>query len=73
MTSGHYENFRENMFFDPAHDENRFALKPMNCPGHMLLFGEQAAELPRAADPLRRVVDRSTATSSAGRCTGSCA
>jgi threonyl-tRNA synthetase len=30
------------MFFVEQHeDEKRFALKPMNCPGHMLLFGSQ--------------------------------
>jgi threonyl-tRNA synthetase len=38
ITSGHYENYRENMFFT-SNDE--FALKPMNCPGHMLLFGSR--------------------------------
>jgi threonyl-tRNA synthetase len=41
-TSGHYENYRENMFFVSSRDEGRqYALKPMNCPGHMLLFGSQ--------------------------------
>jgi threonyl-tRNA synthetase len=41
-TSGHYENYRENMFFVSSRDEGRqYALKPMNCPGHMLLFGNQ--------------------------------
>jgi len=40
ITSGHYENYRENMFFTHSHgQEGEFALKPMNCPGHMLLFG----------------------------------
>ena len=33
------------------------ALKPMNCPGHMLLFGCAAAQLPRPADALRRKLD----------------
>ena len=41
ITSGHYDNYRENMFFVRAHDEHEFALKPMNCPGHMLLFGSR--------------------------------
>jgi threonyl-tRNA synthetase len=42
ITSGHYENYRENMFFVQGHeDEKPLALKPMNCPGHMLLFGSQ--------------------------------
>jgi threonyl-tRNA synthetase len=38
ITSGHYDNYRENMFFV---SEGQFALKPMNCPGHMLLFGNR--------------------------------
>jgi threonyl-tRNA synthetase len=42
ITSGHYENYEESMFFVRAHeDEEPMALKPMNCPGHMLLFGSQ--------------------------------
>jgi threonyl-tRNA synthetase len=42
ITSGHYENYRENMFFVEGHEgEKPLALKPMNCPGHMLLFGER--------------------------------
>jgi threonyl-tRNA synthetase len=41
-TSGHYENYEENMFFVKPHEgEEPLALKPMNCPGHMLLFGSQ--------------------------------
>jgi threonyl-tRNA synthetase len=40
ITSGHYENYKDNMFFVASkEDEKQFALKPMNCPGHMLLFG----------------------------------
>jgi threonyl-tRNA synthetase len=36
--TGHWQNFRESMFVTSS--ENRdYALKPMNCPGHMLLFG----------------------------------
>ena len=42
VTSGHYDNYRDNMFFTSSHgDERELALKPMNCPGHMLLFGSQ--------------------------------
>ncbi|MFY9578016.1 MAG: threonine--tRNA ligase [Gaiellaceae bacterium] len=41
ITSGHYENYKENMFFVETGDEERMALKPMNCPGHMLLFGSE--------------------------------
>jgi len=35
--SGHWEKFRENMFLIPENDHT-FAIKPMNCPGHMVLF-----------------------------------
>jgi threonyl-tRNA synthetase len=35
--SGHWEKFRENMFLVPDGDQT-FAIKPMNCPGHMVLF-----------------------------------
>jgi threonyl-tRNA synthetase len=42
VTSGHYENYRDNMFFVQQHEhESPLALKPMNCPGHMLLFGSR--------------------------------
>ncbi len=37
-TSGHYENYKENMFFTQI-DEREFASKPMNCPSHCLHFG----------------------------------
>ena len=40
-TSGHWEKFRENMFQIPVDEEHTYALKPMNCPGHMLLFRSQ--------------------------------
>ena len=36
-TSGHYEYFRENMFTLPL-DEEEYVLKPMNCPGHILIY-----------------------------------
>lgn len=37
-TSGHYDNYRENMYFTKI-DERDFSVKPMNCPGHCVLFG----------------------------------
>jgi threonyl-tRNA synthetase len=37
-TSGHWENFRESMFVIETEDERVFALKPMNCPGHVQIF-----------------------------------
>jgi threonyl-tRNA synthetase len=36
-TSGHYDNYRDAMFFTEA-DERQMAVKPMNCPGHCLVF-----------------------------------
>ena len=35
--SGHWEKFREHMFTSDA-DERNYALKPMNCPGHVQIF-----------------------------------
>jgi len=37
--SGHWDNYRENMFFTESEDRT-FAVKPMNCPGHCLIFSE---------------------------------
>jgi threonyl-tRNA synthetase len=37
-TSGHLEKFGENMFISQTPDERVFALKPMNCPGHVQIF-----------------------------------
>ncbi|CAH7667436.1 threonyl-tRNA synthetase [Phakopsora pachyrhizi] len=52
-TSGHWENYSENMFKLEIEKET-FALKPMNCPGHCLIFGSRERsyrELPlRMAD-----------------------
>jgi threonyl-tRNA synthetase len=39
-TSGHWEHYRENMFLFET-DEQAYGLKPMNCPGHMLVFGNE--------------------------------
>jgi threonyl-tRNA synthetase len=36
--SGHWEKFRENMFIAESRDDKVLALKPMNCPGHVLIF-----------------------------------
>ena len=38
--SGHYDNYRENMYFTTI-DEREFGIKPMNCPGHHLLYKER--------------------------------
>ena len=58
--SGHWEKFRENMFLIPEEDGHLFAIKPMNCPGHMVLFADRLRsyrELPlryAEAAPLHR-------------------
>lgn len=36
-TSGHYEHYKENMYFSRI-DDREYAVKPMNCPCHMLMF-----------------------------------
>ncbi|MEC1672612.1 threonine--tRNA ligase [Bacillus mojavensis] len=35
--SGHWDHYRDNMYFSEV-DDTAFAMKPMNCPGHMLIF-----------------------------------
>ncbi|WLR42315.1 threonine--tRNA ligase [Bacillus carboniphilus] len=35
--SGHWDHYQENMYFSEV-DQATFAMKPMNCPGHMLVF-----------------------------------
>jgi threonyl-tRNA synthetase len=37
-TSGHWDWYRENMFVTETEDERVFAIKPMNCPGHVQIF-----------------------------------
>lgn len=52
-TSGHYQNYKDAMYFSKQ-DEQDVAVKPMNCPCHMLIFGTKQhsyKELPiRMAD-----------------------
>jgi threonyl-tRNA synthetase len=36
--TGHWDNFRENMFIAESRDDRVLAVKPMNCPGHVLIF-----------------------------------
>ncbi|MBW2449610.1 MAG: threonine--tRNA ligase [Deltaproteobacteria bacterium] len=51
--SGHWENYREHMYISYV-DEEEYAIKPMNCPGGMLIYGMKPhsyKELPiRAAE-----------------------
>ncbi len=35
--SGHWDHYKENMYFTNV-DDTTFALKPMNCPGHMIIY-----------------------------------
>jgi threonyl-tRNA synthetase len=35
--TGHWQNYRENMFTTES-EKHEYALKPMNCPGHVLIF-----------------------------------
>ena len=37
--SGHWDNFRENMFFTESESRD-YAVKPMNCPGHVQVFNQ---------------------------------
>ncbi|HTV44002.1 MAG TPA: threonine--tRNA ligase [Stellaceae bacterium] len=39
--SGHWENFRDNMFIAESRDDRVLAVKPMNCPGHVLIFRDR--------------------------------
>jgi len=37
--SGHWDNFRENMFFTESESRD-YAVKPMNCPGHVQIYNQ---------------------------------
>jgi threonyl-tRNA synthetase len=51
--SGHYDNYKDNMYFIESEDRE-LVIKPMNCPGHCVIYGAQVhsyRELPlRLAD-----------------------
>lgn len=38
--SGHWDHYKDNMYFTEV-DNQQYALKPMNCPGHMLIFKDK--------------------------------
>ncbi len=40
VTSGHWDHYKENMFLVDE-GEQVYGMKPMNCPGHMLIFGSK--------------------------------
>lgn len=39
--SGHWEHYQENMFLSQTKEEETYALKPMNCPNAMVIFGSK--------------------------------
>lgn len=39
-TSGHYDHYRDKMYYTMI-DEHPYCVKPMNCPGHILLYKEK--------------------------------
>lgn len=41
VTSGHMANYKENMFFTTTSEEEAYAIKPMNCPGGILVYKEE--------------------------------
>ncbi len=40
-TSGHWDHYQENMFPSMKVDDEEFVLRPMNCPHHMLIYGNE--------------------------------
>ena len=68
VTSGHWEKFRDDMFLVPYGGDGTLGLKPMQCPGHMLLFG---SALRSYRDLPLRYAESSTLhrNERAGRCT----
>ena len=60
--SGHWDHYQDNMYFTEK-EEQKYAVKPMNCPGPHLRLRVGEALLPRAAAPDRGLRPRSTATS----------
>ena len=40
-TSGHWEHYQENMFLSQTKEDETYALKPMNCPNAIVVFGSR--------------------------------
>ena len=53
-TSGHWEHYRAEHVPHRVAKTRQMGVKPMNCPGHMLVFAQRGAQLSRSADPLPR-------------------
>ena len=41
VRSGHYANYKENMYIFKIEGDKEYAVKPMNCPGHMMIYGSR--------------------------------
>lgn len=57
IRSGHWDHYKENMYTSMI-DDKEFALKPMNCPGGMLVYkseGHSYRDLPLRVGELGRV------------------
>jgi threonyl-tRNA synthetase len=39
VRSGHFSYYKQNMFVFKTEEQKEYAVKPMNCPGHMLIYG----------------------------------
>ena len=71
-TSGHWDWYRENMFVTKTEDDRVFAIKPMNCPGHIQIFKhglKSYRDLPLRLAEFGAV----SRYEPSGACTGSCA
>jgi len=51
--SGHYQKYQDDMFLFNTKDNVEFAMKPMNCPGHCLMFRHLQGKLSHNRLPLR--------------------
>ena len=40
-TSGHYDHYKDNMYFNDLGEKGLTGVKPMNCPGHCLLYASE--------------------------------
>ena len=53
--SGHWEKYGENMYTSETPDEKVFAIKPMNCPGHIQVFNQGLKSYQRPSTKNNRV------------------
>ena len=62
--SGHWEHYQDSMFPPMQLEHEEMVLRPMNCPHHILVYENDAAQLPRPAGAASRSLGRCTATRS---------